>query len=114
MKEVGGAVNIHDDVIADIAGYSALIQYGVVGMTTPTVRNGVAQLLSRDKLRKGVVIRHEDDSVHVSLFVVVEYGTNLTEVARNLRDKVTYALAHNANVTPAEVEVHVQDIKVRT
>jgi uncharacterized alkaline shock family protein YloU len=114
VKEVGGAVNMHDDVLADVAGYAALIQYGVVGMTTPTVRNGVSQLLSRDKLRKGVVIRHDDDGVHVELFVVVEYGTNVTEVARNLRDKVTYALSHNANITPADVEVHVQDVKVRT
>ena len=88
VSDIAGAIQIHDDVLADIAGFAALEQYGVVGMASPSLRDGVAQLLSRDKLRKGVVITHEDDGVHVDLYVVVEYGTNLTEVSRNLADKV--------------------------
>lgn len=108
-----GVIQIHDDVLADIAGYAALEQYGVVGMASPSLRNGVAQLLSRDKLRRGVVIRHEEDGIHVDLYVVVEYGTNLTEVARILAGKVRYALECNTNIRTAAVDVHVQDVKVR-
>lgn len=111
--EVGGTVKIHDDVLADIAGFAALEQYGVVGMTSPTVRNGVAQLLSRDKLRRGVVVTHAEEGVHVDLYVVLEYGTNLTEVARILADKVRYALECNAEIASPTVDVHVQDVKVR-
>lgn len=113
MNEIAGDIQIHDDVLADIAGFAALEQYGIVGMASPSLRNGVAQLLSRDKLRRGVVIDHTDDGLRVDLFVVVEYGTNLTEVARILADKVRYALECNANVKTAAVEVHVQDVKVR-
>jgi uncharacterized alkaline shock family protein YloU len=111
--KTAGVVKIHDDVLADVAGYAALIQYGVVGMAAPNLRNGVAQLLSRDKLRKGVVITHGEDGLCVDLYVVVEYGTNLTEVARILRDKVAYAIECNTNVKPSQVEVHVQDVRVR-
>lgn len=110
---VNGSIQMHDDVLADISGFAALDQYGVVGMTTPSLRNGVAQVLTRDKLRKGVVITHADEGLHVDLHVVVEYGTNLTEVARILRDKVRYALECNTNVVVAGVDVHVQDVKVR-
>lgn len=106
-------VHIHDDVLADLVGFAALGQYGVVGMTTPSLRNGVAQVLSRDKLRRGVVISHQEEGVHVDLYVVVEYGTNLTEVARILADKVRYTLECNTNVKVAAVDVHVQDVKVR-
>jgi uncharacterized alkaline shock family protein YloU len=113
VTDVPGVIQIHDDVLSDLAGFAALEQYGIVGMASPSLRNGVAQLLSRDKLRRGVVIEHTDGGVHVDLYVVVEYGTNLTEVARILAEKVRYALECNANVPSADVEVHVQDVKVR-
>jgi uncharacterized alkaline shock family protein YloU len=113
VTDIAGRIQIHDDVLADIAGFAALEQYGVVGMTTPSVRNGVAQLLSRDKLRRGVIITHTDEGVAVDLHVILEYGTNLTEVARILAEKVRYALECNADVKTASVDVHVQDVKVR-
>jgi uncharacterized alkaline shock family protein YloU len=113
VTDTAGAIQIHDDVLADIAGFAALEQYGVVGMAMPSLRNGVAQMLSRDKLTRGVVITHAEDGIHVDLYVVLEYGTNLTEVARILADKVRYALECNTNVKTAGLEVHVQDVKVR-
>ena len=83
-------------------------------MASPSLREGVAQLLSRDKLRKGVIISNTDErSVLVDLYVVVEHGTNLTQVSRNLADRVRYALTHDADVQVADVRVHVQGIKVR-
>lgn len=112
--EVRGAITISNDVLADIAGFAALESYGVVGMASPTLRDGVAQLLSRDKLRKGVQISNDDDQhVRVDLYVVVEYGTNIAEVSRNLSDRVRYALTRFADVKVTDIDVHVQDIKVR-
>ena len=112
--EVSGTITIANDVLADIAGFVALECYGVVGMASPSLRDGVAQLLSRDKLRKGVVITNTDErSILVDLYVVVEHGTNLTQVSRNLADRVRYALTHDADVQVSDVRVHVQGIKVR-
>ncbi|MFA5843638.1 MAG: Asp23/Gls24 family envelope stress response protein [Coriobacteriia bacterium] len=109
-----GAVTVANDVLADIAGFVALECYGIVGMASPTMRDGVAQLLTRDKLRKGVKIANVDDRrVVVDLWVVVEHGTNIAEVSRNLVDRVKYALGHDADVEVTAVEVHVVDIKVR-
>jgi uncharacterized alkaline shock family protein YloU len=83
--ELRGTVTIANDVLADMAGFVALECYGIVGMASPSLRDGVAQLLSRDKLRKGVVIGNVDErEIKVDLYVVVEHGTNLTEVSRNL------------------------------
>lgn len=111
-EQVQGTIHIANDVLADLAGFCALESYGIVGMASPTVRNGVAQLLSRDKLRKGVVIRSEEDGVHVELYVVIEHGTNLAEVSRNLIDRVGYTLRANADIDPANIDVHVQGINV--
>jgi uncharacterized alkaline shock family protein YloU len=112
--DLRGTVTIANDVLADMAGFVALECYGIVGMASPSLRDGVAQLLSRDKLRKGVVIGNVDErEIKVDLYVVVEHGTNLTEVSRNLVDRVKYVLTHDADVKVASVDVHVQGIKVR-
>ncbi|GAB4274470.1 MAG: Asp23/Gls24 family envelope stress response protein [Coriobacteriia bacterium] len=115
MSEKGslGQIHIANDVLADLAGWAALECYGVVGMASPTLKDGVAQLLSRDKLRKGVRILNEDDAVTVDLYVVIEHGTKLTEVAHSLAERVKYVLTTQADVKVSSVDVHVQEVKVR-
>jgi len=112
--QVGGSVNIANDVLADLAGYAALESYGVVGMASPTLRDGVAQLLPRQKLRRGVRIAALEGGVLVDLYVVIEHGTNLAEVSHNLAHRVRYVLTDTAEVRVDGVEVHVQGVKVRT
>jgi uncharacterized alkaline shock family protein YloU len=115
----GGSVHISNEVLADLAGYSALESYGVVGMASPTLRDGLVQLLPKQKLRKGVRISQSDDdrsqpgAVEVDLYVVIEYGTQLAEVSRNLADRVRYTLTSMAEVEVARVDVHVLEVKVR-
>ncbi len=108
-----GTVHIANDVLAEIAGYAALECYGVVGMASPTLRDGVAQALSRERLRRGVRIASGEDGVRVDLFVIVEHGTNIAEVSNNLIERVRYVLTTMAEIKVASVEVHVQGIKVR-
>jgi len=110
---VAGTIQIANDVLADLAGVAAMESYGVVGMASPTLRDGVAQLLSRDKLRRGIQIQTTEDGAVVDLFVVIEHGTNLTEVSHNLANRVRYVLTTIADVPVASVDVHVQGVKVR-
>ena len=112
-QPVVGSVNIANDVLADLAGYACLESYGVVGMASPSLRDGVAQLLPAAKLRKGVKVTTNEDGVAVNLFVIIEFGTNLTEVSHNLANRVRYVLTNMADVKVAAVDVHVQGVKVR-
>lgn len=109
-----GAVHIANDVLADLAGYAALESYGVVGMASPTLREGVAQLLPAQKLRKGVQVSSAEDGVSVDLYVVIEHGTQLAEVSHNLASRVRYVLTDVADVPVASIEVHVMGMKVRS
>lgn len=111
-RPVPGTIRISDDVLADLAGYAAMQTFGVVGMASPTVRDGVAQLLSRERLRKGIKVSGDDLEKTVDLYVILEHGTSLAEVARNLADRVRYVLETYGSVRVADVEVHVQGIKV--
>lgn len=113
-QHVTGAVHIANDVLADLAGYAALESYGVVGMASPTLAEGVAQLLPRQKLRKGVKIESAEEGVSADLYVVIEHGTQLAEVSHNLADRVRYVLTDTADVNVCCVDVHVMGVKVRT
>lgn len=108
-----GSIHIANDVLADLAGYAALESYGVVGMASPSLGDGVAQLLPRQKLRKGVKIISSEGGVEVDLYVVIEHGTNLTEVSHNLANRVRYVLTHTADVAVTRVDVHVMGVNVR-
>jgi len=113
-EPVPGTVHVINDVLADLAGYASLESYGIVGMASPSLRDGVAQLLPRAKLRKGVKVQTADDEVSVDLYVVIEFGTNITEVSHNLANRVRYVLTNTADVKVESVNVHVQGVKVRT
>jgi len=113
-EPVPGTVSVANDVLADLAGYASLESYGIVGMASPSLREGVAQLLPAAKLRKGVKVHTTDAGVRVDLYVVIEFGTNLTEVSHNLANRVKYVLTTTADVNVESVEVHVQGVKVRT
>jgi uncharacterized alkaline shock family protein YloU len=113
-KPVPGCINIANDVLADLAGYAALESYGIVGMASQTLRDGVAQLLPANKLRRGVKVVTAEEGIVVDLFVIIEFGTNLAEVSHNLANRVRYVLTNNADVKVADIDVHVQGVKVRT
>ncbi len=108
-----GNLHVANDVLADMVGNAALECYGVVGMAAPNAADGIAKILPASRLRRGIVVESREAGVHVDLYVVVEYGTNINAVSRNLVDAVTFVLKEYARVPIDGVEVHVQGIKVR-
>jgi uncharacterized alkaline shock family protein YloU len=64
-----------------------------------------------DSLRKGVKVRRKGDELSLNLYIIVEAGVNITEVARNLIDQVKYVLESTARLQAQEVEVHVQGVR---
>ncbi len=82
-----GKIAISDEVIAIVAGVATTECYGLVGMASRKFQDGIAELLGRDSLSKGVVVKlADDDAVEIDLYIIVEYGVNILEVARNVMD----------------------------
>lgn len=55
MNTEHGAIHISEDVITRIAGSAAMECYGLVGMASRSqVKDGIAEILGRDKLTRGV------------------------------------------------------------
>ena len=110
---VKGNLHVSNEVLADIVGNAAMECYGVVGMTAPSAVVGIAKILPTSRLRRGVVVTSTEAGIHVELYVIIEYGTNITTVSQNLADQVAFALKEFVRVPIDGVEVHVQDVKVR-
>lgn len=111
--KVPGNLHVANEVLADMVGNAAMECYGVVGMTAPNAADGIAKILPASRLRRGVVVKPTERGVRVDLYVIIEYGTNISAVSQNLVDQVEFALREYARVDIDGVEVHVQDIKVR-
>ena len=103
-----GRITISSDVVAHIAGHVAAEAYGVVGMST---RRRLARLVTRDRVGRGVVVGSGERGLTIDLFVVVEYGLNLAEVAAGLRNRVAYEVERLTGLSVAAVEVHIQDVR---
>ncbi len=112
-ETIPGGLSVANDVIADMAGYAALESYGVVGMAAPTLSDGIAKLLPASRLRRGIEVEMTDEGVHVDLYIIIEHGTNIAEVSRMLAEKVRFVLNDSAQLPVADVDIHVQGIKVR-
>jgi uncharacterized alkaline shock family protein YloU len=107
----GGSFIIANEVIAQIVGLTVLECYGVVGMAATSLSQGVARLLSRERLDQGVSVRRERDGLAIDLYVVVEYGLNLAEVAANVRSRVQYQVEKLTQMPVHSLQIHIQGVK---
>lgn len=107
-----GQINISDEVIGIIAGIAATECYGLVGMASRNIQDGIAELLGRDNLSRGVEVRLGGDEVIIELYIIVEYGTRITEVARNVMEKVKYVVETMTGLRVANVNITVQGVRV--
>ena len=108
-----GIIDISNSVIATVVGGAATSIYGIVGMASRNqIRDNLNDILKRENYARGVVVRQTDNGVKIEVNIIVSYGTKISEVCRNVQDKVKYNLETMLGVTTDEVTVIVQGVKV--
>src|SRR5439155_5930710 len=104
-----GRIEVYPSAVAAIAAHAAAECYGVMGMASRGLRAGVAELLRRD-LHRGVDIREVDGGLEIDVYVIVNYGMRITEVAHNLQSAVRFEVEKATGVPVASVNVNVQGV----
>lgn len=108
-----GRITLSEDVVATLAGVAATECFGIVGMAGTRIKDGLAELLGRENLARGVQVAMEDeDAVEIDLYIVVGYGIRISEIARNVTDKVRYVVETATGLKVQTVRIHVQGVKV--
>ncbi len=106
-----GTISISPSAIASVAAHSALTSYGIVGMASKNIMDGLANAIARDP-RHGVDVTIDDEQISVDLTIIIEYGTRITSVATSVANTVQYQLEKSIDLPVVAVNVHVQDLRV--
>ncbi|GLY10529.1 Asp23/Gls24 family envelope stress response protein [Bacillus badius] len=108
-----GQIDISNDVIAMIAGGAAMDCYGIVGMASKKqIKDGLTEILRRENFARGVIVRQEEDQVFIDMYIIVSYGTKISEVANNVQSKVKYTLDQTVGLSVDAVNIFVQGVRV--
>ncbi|MBS4172475.1 Asp23/Gls24 family envelope stress response protein [Bacillus sp. FJAT-49736] len=113
MNTVYGQIDISNDVIATIAGGAAVDCYGIVGMASKNqIKDGITDILRKDNFSRGVIVRQENDEVHIDMYIIVSYGTKISEIAHNVQSKVKYTLDKTVGLSVESINIYVQGVRV--
>ncbi|MEA4938191.1 MAG: Asp23/Gls24 family envelope stress response protein [Christensenella sp.] len=113
MTTTLGKITITDDLIASIAGYAAVENYGIVGMNSKKASDSFVELFGKDNMRRGVkVTMVSPEVIDIDLYVTLEYGVSLPAVAQNAKSNVKYRVEEMTGIAVRAVNVHVENIRV--
>lgn len=105
-----GIIKISDEVVGVIADLAASEIKGVVGMSSG-IAQGITQILSGKKnLTKGVKINIEDESASIDLYLVIEYGLRIPDVASKVQENVKRTVESLTGLNVSAVNVFVQNV----
>ena len=104
-----GNIHISEEVLAVIAAAAAREVDGVAGLAGG-LSDDLAELVAGKKLSRGVRIQVADETVSVSLAILVKYGYVIPEVGRAVQDAVMSAVENTSGLTVERVNVHISGI----
>lgn len=107
-----GRIEVSPHAMQSIAGLVVLESYGVVGMAPKDSREYMAALLPRANFRRGVDVKYHDGNVIIDLYVIIEYGTRISQVAQGIKNRVKYVVERDTGLRVEQVNVHVQGLRV--
>ena len=113
IKTKNGLVSVSNDVIATVVGGAATDNYGVIGMASKNqIRDNINEILKRENYSKGVVIKQESNGIAIDVYIIVGYGTKISEISKNVQSKVKYNLESMLGISANSVNVFVQGVKL--
>ncbi|RHW33695.1 Asp23/Gls24 family envelope stress response protein [Oceanobacillus profundus] len=113
LHTTDGQVTITNEVIATIAGGTAVECYGIVGMASKSqIKDGIAEILRNENYARGIVVRQEEDKLHIDMYIIVSYGTKISEVANNVQSQVKYTLHQSLGLSIDSVNIYIQGVRV--
>ena len=107
-----GQIELTDEVIATVVGGAATEIFGVVGMASKNaIKDNFQALLGKENFSKGVVVKTtEAGTIAVDVYTVL--STKISEVSKNIQERVKFSLENQLGITTDTVNVYIQNIKI--
>lgn len=104
-----GEIKIADEVIATIAGLAATEVQGVSGMSGG-LADGIAEILGKKSLSKGVKLDVMENGVSIDLYIVVDYGVKIPDIAWKIQDNVKTTIESMTGTNVIDVNINIQGV----
>ncbi|HOB20141.1 MAG TPA: Asp23/Gls24 family envelope stress response protein [Candidatus Atribacteria bacterium] len=104
-----GKITFANEVVAIIAGLAASEIEGVAAMSGG-IAGGIVEKLGRKNLSKGVKVEVGEKDTAIDLYIVVEYGARIPEIAWKIQENVKKAVETMTGLNVVEVNIHVQGV----
>ena len=106
-----GTIEVAPRAIASLVAHAVSHSYGVVGMAPANLRESVGQVLRKEDQHRGIDVQINKDRITVDIYIVVAYGTRISEVAQQVISTVSYALKQSLGLPVAAINVHVEGVR---
>jgi uncharacterized alkaline shock family protein YloU len=103
-----GVVRIAREALKTIIEKAALEVPGV--MRLAPVGGQFAHFLDREGPYQGIALTTKEESVSVDLYLVVQSGSAMVEVATAVQEAVAGAIEHMVGLSVQEINVFIQDV----
>lgn len=110
-EEQNGSISFANDVVATIAGIATVEVEGVAGMSGG-FSGGLAELLGRKNLTKGVKVEVGKEECAVDLYIIVEYGSEIPAMCQKIQSNVKKAVETMTGLRVVETNIHIQGVRV--
>ena len=112
-ENANGSVNVSTNVYTDIVGTAATNCFGVKGMATRSLTDGVYHLLRKESVGKGVRVNfNEDDSISIDLHIIVDNNVNLNAVGASIISEVRYVVTKCTGTEVRAVDVYIDSMMI--
>lgn len=107
-----GSIVIDSEAIAQYAGTEAMQCFGIVGMATVSMKDGLVRLLKMESLTRGINVSVIDNRINLDFHVIVAYGVSILAVADNLISNVKYKVEEFTGLEIGKVNIYVEGVRV--
>ncbi|MGI8642828.1 MAG: Asp23/Gls24 family envelope stress response protein [Thermomicrobiales bacterium] len=107
-----GRVEVAEEAIASIVHSAVLSCYGIVDMAPLSLRSAIGRRLGFSSATRGIAVSVREGRVIVELSVVVEYGTPIFTVARNVMKTVKFQVERTLGMPVERVDINVEGLRV--
>ena len=108
-----GIVTIDPEVVAKYAGTVAVECFGIVGMATVSMKDGLVHLLKKESLTRGITVAISDENhISINFHIVVAYGVSISAVTENLISNVKYKVEEFSGMPVDKINIYIEGVKV--
>ncbi len=107
-----GNIVIDNEVIAQYAGSVAVECFGIVGMAGVSMKDGMAKLLKKDSLTRGINVSLNHNKLTLDFHVIVAYGVSIIAVSDNLISSVKYKVEEFTGIQIEKINIFVEGVRV--